>query len=60
MPTDDDDLRFGDVVADQTAANPGGLIGWVIELFTAGLIVLVLGYVLWSFFETLYLSTGLI
>lgn len=54
---DDDDLRFGDTKGDQLAMNPGGLVGHLLELFTGALILIVMIYVVWTFFETLYLST---
>lgn len=54
---DDDDLRFGDTKGkgDDLAMNPGGLVGMLLELFTGGLILLVMLYVIWTFFETLFL-----
>lgn len=55
---DDDDLRFGDAKGDELAMNPGGLVGRLLELFTGALILLVMIYVIWTFFKTLYLVVG--
>lgn len=56
MTLDDDDLRFGDREEGNSDGGAGGQVDNLIELLTGGIMVLVMLYVLWSVFETLYLT----